>query len=331
MAKQALSEAAIRRKWVDAGGDPRLAGHMARIGKRESGGRYWINNAGLNRNGTVDHGLFQINDIWRKDPVIGKLWSRRYDPDVNAQMAVRVMAKQGPRAWATFNPATDAKYIKDLGSGPIPAASKPRKAKAPPESVTTTETTVKSTPTTVSDKLDTKGLAKAQRQAQVFQFLSKGNPNHLFQRIGLTESPDPLDFMTKDVKLGKTELGTKKVKVKAPQQGREPRRQAKGRPDMIFEMFYDPGISVDSGRRTSAIGGHGSHIHLAAPRGRVMKLAKMAQKMGLHVREFEPFDRVDPVHTGKSFHYRGEAADISGDPKRMARFNRMVARRYGYL
>ena len=41
------------------------------------------------------------------------------------------------------------------------------------------------------------------------------------------------------------------------------------------------------------------------------------------------FDKVDPVHTKGSYHYRNQAIDVSGDPKAMRRFNRRVAQLYG--
>jgi hypothetical protein len=33
---------------------------------------------------------------------------------------------------------------------------------------------------------------------------------------------------------------------------------------------------------------------------------------------------VNPVHTGGSYHYKGEAIDVSGDPKRMNAYSRAV-------
>lgn len=112
----ALSAEQIRREWVAQGGDPRAAAAMARIALRESGGRPKINNKGLNRNGTVDHGLYQINDVWRKDPVIGKLFESGaiYTPEGNTRAAIRILRVQGPKAWATYNAATDSKYLSGL-------------------------------------------------------------------------------------------------------------------------------------------------------------------------------------------------------------------------
>ena len=66
------------------------------------------------------------------------------------------------------------------------------------------------------------------------------------------------------------------------------------------------------------------------PNPGLYKLAKIAQnKFGLSVREFAPFDKVDPVHTKGSFHYSNKAMDVSGDPARMAAFNKYVARKHG--
>jgi hypothetical protein len=69
---------------------------------------------------------------------------------------------------------------------------------------------------------------------------------------------------------------------------------------------------------------------------RIVEAMKQAQRMGLSVRENPLYDKVDPVHTHGSHHYRtykdtkiGQAADISGDPKRMAAFFNWSRRRYG--
>lgn len=72
------------------------------IAMRESTGNPRANNAGLNQNGTVDHGLMQINDVWRNDPDIGKIgWANRYKALSNMLMARVVLRKQGWQAWDT--------------------------------------------------------------------------------------------------------------------------------------------------------------------------------------------------------------------------------------
>jgi hypothetical protein len=113
--------------WVRNGGDPQAGRGMVPIGFRESGGNVKANNAGLNKNGTVDHGFYQINDIWRKDPVIGKLFKSGaiYTLDGNTQAAIRILKVQGPRAWATFNAKTDGKYLTGLKKGGGTSVSAP--------------------------------------------------------------------------------------------------------------------------------------------------------------------------------------------------------------
>jgi hypothetical protein len=61
----------------------------------------------------------------------------------------------------------------------------------------------------------------------------------------------------------------------------------------------------------------------------IVQIGKLAQRMGLRVAEHPAFDKVDPVHTKGSYHYRNAAVDVSGDPDALARFARTVARRYG--
>lgn len=102
---QKYSEQQLQRLWINAGGDPKVAPMMAKIAVRESGGRAHINNAGLNKDGSVDYGLWQINSIHGYNP------QKLYDPKFNAKAAVSIYKSQGPKAWATYNPAVDRKYI----------------------------------------------------------------------------------------------------------------------------------------------------------------------------------------------------------------------------
>lgn len=112
-------------------------------------------------------------------------------------------------------------------------------------------------------------------------------------------------------------------------------RRARGEPAQLRELFYNGpgGVNVDEGRRVGRgfVSGHTDHVHVAgASRAQTIAMARLARKMGLTVRELEPFDKVDPVHTDGSFHYRRSgAADVSGPPDRMAAFSREVARRFG--
>jgi hypothetical protein len=117
VAKKPLSQAEVFGLLRSVGVGKQKARILTPIAKRESGGRYWINNAGLNSNGTVDHGLFQINDVWARDPDIQKIgWKNRYDPVANAEMAKVILDKQGLKAWSLHS-GQDAKYIGPQAKG----------------------------------------------------------------------------------------------------------------------------------------------------------------------------------------------------------------------
>jgi hypothetical protein len=60
--------------------------------------------------------------------------------------------------------------------------------------------------------------------------------------------------------------------------------------------------------------GHANHVHVAAGPKTVVQLGRLAQSMGLHVGENPHFGGVSPVHVPGSFHYKGEAVDVSAAP-----------------
>jgi hypothetical protein len=98
----------------------------------------------------------------------------------------------------------------------------------------------------------------------------------------------------------------------------------------IAELFWQgqDGINIKDGKKVPQgfVEGHKDHVHVAAgPRG-VVALGKLAQEMGLTVRENPAFDPVDAVHAPNSYHYKNRAIDVSGDPKVMAEYARRVAR-----
>jgi len=120
-----------------------------------------------------------------------------------------------------------------------------------------------------------------------------------------------------------------KTSTPAPARSPAPKAGRKGTPGVIRELFYDPLGGWDEGTKIPAIGGHSDHVHVTArSHGAAVSLAKTAQRFGLTVRELEPFDKVDPVHTKGSFHYSGKALDASGSPEKMRRFTNYVRRKY---
>jgi hypothetical protein len=106
--------------------------------------------------------------------------------------------------------------------------------------------------------------------------------------------------------------------------------------ELIHKTSSGPGYAVKNGKVvngpqvfSSVWDGHADHVHVAAGPKTVVEIGRMAQKMGLHVGENPHFGGVNPVHAPGSYHYRGEAIDVSGDPGRMNHFAAEVKRLYG--
>lgn len=103
------------------------------------------------------------------------------------------------------------------------------------------------------------------------------------------------------------------------------RRNGGGKPPgRLLEMFHDPGINIDEGKRTGAIGGHGTHVHVAIdnPAG-LRRARKIAESMGLVITS-----TTGGKHAPGSYHYAGKAIDVGGDPAKLKKFNRRIARLY---
>jgi Transglycosylase SLT domain len=106
--------------------------------------------------------------------------------------------------------------------------------------------------------------------------------------------------------------------------------------ELIHKTGTGQGFAVKNGQEVSGPGvygsvwaGHQDHVHAAAGPKTIVELGKLAQSMGLHVGENPHFGGVNPVHAKNSYHYKGEAIDVSGDPKKMNAFARKVEQLYG--
>jgi hypothetical protein len=108
----------------------------------------------------------------------------------------------------------------------------------------------------------------------------------------------------------------------------------------LAEAFYDPLGSFDNGAFGGAIGNHDDHVHgsFSDPQTTLAAI-KRAQQMGLSVRENPYTDKVDPVHTEGSFHYRnfpgqfdgktlGQGIDVSGEADQMSNFFKWLTAAY---
>ncbi len=125
-----------------------------------------------------------------------------------------------------------------------------------------------------------------------------------------------------------------------------PRAALAARPAMaggqLDELYWQGsgGINVKRGKvqPQGFVSGHKDHVHAAASPEDILRLAKLAQSMGLHVGENVAFGGVAPVHVKNSNHYAtgtvngrkvSRAIDVSGDPAKMRAFAQRVARDYG--
>ena len=130
------------------------------------------------------------------------------------------------------------------------------------------------------------------------------------------------------------------VEEPAPSFGRAPASPTKVGKGGVAELFYDPLGAYDEGKWIKPIGGHGNHVHVSFrdPQTAVAAI-RLAQQLGLRAAENPYVDRVDPVHTKTSYHYRtfgqkvggrpvGQALDVSGNSAAMAKFFNTVRSRY---
>jgi hypothetical protein len=178
---------------------------------------------------------------------------------------------------------------------------------------TTTTTTTKTVP----------GVDRSsERQALRLSYLENSHdPDALLSLgYGLRQSQDTPDRQVK-VKTSRRQQGSPKTQgsVKA---------STSGVGGELKELFYGQ-TSFKDGKPVAPVSGHDDHVHVAAGPKSVVRLGELAQQMGLSVRENPHFDKVDPVHVAGSYHYRNQAIDVSGDPKKLRRFTKRVRKIYG--
>lgn len=145
------------------------------------------------------------------------------------------------------------------------------------------------------------------------------------------DRPDALMTLLASATPAEIKAAPSKITLGTPAKAPKAKSKGKGRPGQIKELFYDPSnYAFKNGAALGAnIGGHSDHVHVAAEKRRVEYLGKVAQRMGLHVGEQDKFGgRPSGGHAPNSWHYSGQAIDVSGDPRRMAAFAKFVKRQY---
>ena len=97
----------------------------------------------------------------------------------------------------------------------------------------------------------------------------------------------------------------------------------------IKELFYDPIGGWKGQTNIGPIGGHGSHVHVAAGPKTTYLLGRRAEQMGLNVGENPKFGGVKSGgHTPTSFHYNSRAIDVTGAPPKLRAFTNFVKNMY---
>lgn len=175
---------------------------------------------------------------------------------------------------------------------------------------------------------DAAGYEAARRKATVAGFLEKRGKGHglLFKTGALSSAaPDPAAFTsTRSVK----DSVTVKGKRQDPPQKNTPAKDGKRPADQLLELFHGK-TAIKRGRKIAPVPDHDDHVHAASGPKQIAELKKLARSMGLTVTSEDEGNPGDGVHTPTSYHYKGQAIDVGGDPKKMAAFTRAVRKRYG--
>lgn len=254
-------------------------------------------------------------------------------------------------------------YVKVILGGRDPGKlGKPGKAPAGrsrPSGGTVTATTrqpgVSYTVEGTKSVFDQEGFEKAQKLASLNAILGAGSgssKNWGLLRSVLPQTADPAAF-TKTVNTSKevnvpgasttvtrsTGAGRASSSTRSTGGGGGKLPGLEGTGSKLLELIYNgqnKGYAVKDGKNVNGPSfysgvwaGHANHVHVAAGPKTAVALGKLAQQMGLRVGENKHFDKVDPVHSPNSYHYRDMALDVSGDPRKMAKYAAKVKRIYG--
>lgn len=213
-------------------------------------------------------------------------------------------------------------------------------------SSTTSTSSTPSTPTISSGPtLDVPGYRQAAREQLLANLITKRNPHSFLLRSGLlsTQPVDVNNFLSPLTSGPPSISGAPSISSTPTRSSSSPSGEKlpgiKNK-SPLFELIHkDPsgqGFGVKNGQVVQGSqvfsgvwAGHADHVHVAAGPKTIVALGDLAQKMGLHVGENPHFGGVSDVHVPGSYHYKGEAIDVSSpDNKLMDRFASAVERIY---
>jgi hypothetical protein len=232
-------------------------------------------------------------------------------------------------------PAESRNYVASILGNKNPVISRGNKASAgrTNTNVTTPGVTMPAGSRTVSDPA-------AEARVIAANFLASRNPNNLLLRLGILNPNEPT---TRTITTPGFTTPTLRTRVSTPGSsggGGGGSTKLSGGHSGLFELIHNTGSGPGFAGKEWTEGkwptvllavwnGHKDHVHVAAGPNTVVKLGKLAQSMGLNVGENPHFGTVHRVHAPDSFHYKGEAIDVSGDPNKMNRYARRVEQIFG--
>lgn len=230
------------------------------------------------------------------------------------QLAQAVQRSAFPERYDQRTEADDLIRKFSRGGGPTATTGRPGSG-----SSRTKSTPVYQTQPAVSREEDRKAL-------KLGYLAERGKPGAL---LGLKQGLDEAqDIPEKRIRVGTNKTVTNTIRESGGSGDTSGGSKA-GKGSALKELFHDPVGGWKGKTNIGPIGGHGSHIHVAAGPKTVDRISREAERFGLVVRENPGFDPVERVHTQGSYHYSDRAADISGDPKKMRAFTNRLRRRYG--
>lgn len=294
---------------------------FAQIARGESG--YQVGAVGHDPGGTQGLGLWQITTKYNDD-IIAKYGGRQKlltDPVANAKAAKAIYDRQGIKAWYgtkyLTNPA--AHYTGPVRYTPPATSSQPGPTTAGAPAAGPASPAPVFDPRAAAANFLAQGGVRSQNALQGL----------LAARVAGNSQPMAAPVMAA--------YGQPRTQPRAPQPSASPSTGGSGKGGSeVLELIYNDGgkgYGIKNGQVVDAPStykdvwaGHADHVHVAAGPKTVVRLGKLAQSMGLQVGENPHFGGVDPVHVPGSYHYKGEAIDVSGTPEQRAAFARAVER-----
>jgi len=191
---------------------------------------------------------------------------------------------------------------------------------------------------TIGAGVTTQRDPEAEKRVILANLLQQRDPNNLLLKLGIL---DPNESTTNTVSTPGITVGGGSTRSQPSSRSSGGSNQVSRGMSPLFELIHNtgtggPGYAVKNGQRVdgrqvygSVWNGHRDHVHVAAGPNTIVKLGKLAESMGLHVGENSHFGGVHPVHVKGSYHYKNEAIDVGGDPKKMDQFAHRVERIFG--